>query len=481
MRWTWWMVLGALWIGIAADAKPAPAPPCPGVRFLTGTALLPDAPGFDALVVDAQGQVAISTGCDPVAARLRQLKTGVRLRVRWKNCVGLANVRLTATVDANGCATASGTLRARRTKPTPFTAAPSTCGDGKVDAATGEQCDAGHDCSVGGPCAACSCGLATTTTLPGLFEQPNPWTLDVSGLTKSAKSDAIIQTLNDAGGWGGPNAKLQIDFSFHLLRATASDPRRTFVASQGYTTPDCDAPFSFPMPIGGAIEGQPGYACDVGNDDCHFLIVDPPTKRLIELYLATKSGTTLRTGCGIAWDLTRAYPDNLRGDQCTSADAGGFPIGAMLFTADEVAAGEIPHAIRFILPNERIKQGDTPQSAPPHGVYVHPATHAGAPQGIGEFPPYGVRFRLRADYPLATLPSDGARVIARAMQKYGMLLADGGNIALTAATDTYTTHKWDDPDVAVDSHSLFDLAVTDFEVVGLGPEIVNTYDCVPNP
>ena len=28
------------------------------------------------------------------------------------------------------------------------------------------------------------------------------------------------------------------------------------------------------------------------------------------------------------WDLTKAYPDSLRGDQCTSADAAGFPIVA---------------------------------------------------------------------------------------------------------------------------------------------------------
>jgi len=90
-----------------------------------------------------------------------------------------------------------------------------------------------------------------------------------------------------------------------------------------------------------------------------------------------------------------------------------------------------------------------------------------------------VRFRLRADFPLATLPSDGARVVARAMQRYGMLLSDGGNIALTAASDTYTTHAWSE--VGIDSHSLFGIAVGDMEVVDLGPTIPLTYDCVRNP
>lgn len=47
----------------------------------------------------------------------------------------------------------------------------------------------------------------------------------------------------------------------------------------------------------------------------------------------------------------QVYPDDGRGEQCTSADAAGFPMSTLLFTADEVYAGEINHAIRFILPN----------------------------------------------------------------------------------------------------------------------------------
>ncbi len=153
------------------------------------------------------------------------------------------------------------------------------------------------------------------------------------------------------------------------------------------------------------------------------------------------------------WDLLKTYPPNLRGDGCTSADAGGFPISAMLFTADEVAAGEIPHAIRFILPNSRIR----------HDTYVHPGSHTtGSTSGGANAPPYGVRFRLKSSYPVSGL-SAGAQVVARAMQKYGLFLADGGNIALTAANDQFTTHKW--ADVGVDATSLAAIQVTDMEVV----------------
>jgi serine/threonine-protein kinase len=204
--------------------------------------------------------------------------------------------------------------------------------------------------------------------------------------------------------------------------------------------------------------------------DCHLLVVDPLTQKLYEMWQGNISGGAFSGGCAVVWDLTKSYPENLRGDGCTSADAGGFPIAALLFTADEVAAGEIPHAIRFILPNQRIRGG---------GVYVHPGSHTtSSTSGAADAPPYGVRFRLRADYPLASLPSAGARVVARAMQKYGMFLADGGNIALTAADDRFTTHTW--AEVAVDSHALNGIQVTDMEVVDMGAPVAAS-GCTRNP
>jgi serine/threonine-protein kinase len=90
-----------------------------------------------------------------------------------------------------------------------------------------------------------------------------------------------------------------------------------------------------------------------------------------------------------------------------------------------------------------------------------------------------VRFRLRADYPVASLSTEGARVVARAMQRYGMLLADGGNIALTAQSDRFTTHHW--TDVGVDRRSLQAIQVSDMEVVGMGTPIPLTFDGVRNP
>jgi hypothetical protein len=295
-----------------------------------------------------------------------------------------------------------------------------------------------------------------------LFEAPNPWNEVIEDAPLSPESDTILTALADAGGWG--TGTFRIDFSFHLMDADSSTPRMTFDTLPDYYTPDCEDPFPFPLPFGGAIEGQDDYSCNPYGEDCHILVVERDQKLLYELYGANIDDGGLVGRCAVIWDLTRAYPDELRGEQCTSADAAGLPIAALLFTADEIAAGEIPHAIRFILPNSRMRAG----------VYVHPATHAGAPSGNQNLPPYGVRFRLRADYPVDSLDVN-ARVIARALQKYGMILSDGGNIALTAASDRYSTHTWDS--LGIDSYALADLEVGDFEVLAFDAPIPITYDC----
>jgi len=79
---------------------------------------------------------------------------------------------------------------------------------------------------------------------------------------------------------------------------------------------------------------------------------------------------------------------------------------------------------------------------------------------------------------MAALKAAGAQVVARAMQKYGMFLADGGNIALTAANDQFTAHKW--ADVGIDSHALKAIQVTDMEVVDMGATY-SIMDCTRNP
>jgi len=283
--------------------------------------------------------------------------------------------------------------------------------------------------------------------------------VDVSGTSPASNSDSIIGSLRAAGGWGNGD-RMQIDFSLDVLRADASATMRSFTPTGEFYEPDCDH-MEVPIPAGGNLEGETGYECTNGGD-CHLLVFDEPAGKLYEMWRADIANSFVG-GCLAVWDSKTVYTETLRGEQCTSADAAGFPISPLLFNADEVAAGEINHAIRFILPNDRVQRG-----------YVRPATHGTNTSGDANAPSYGVHLRLRADYPIDTLPSAGAKIVARAMQRYGMYHADGGNIALTAQSDRYTTAKWDG---LLEPRDLVDLSVEDFEVIDHGPQIELTLDC----
>jgi hypothetical protein len=290
---------------------------------------------------------------------------------------------------------------------------------------------------------------------------------DVSSAPKASRSDAQIRALRARGGFGNGDV-FQIDFSIEVLRAETGTEKRAFVTrteanglDEEFYSPDCDH-VPVPVPASGNLEGEAGYAC-AGDGDCHLIVWAPAEQKLYEMWRADIAGTRFLGGCLAVWDTSRALPNSGRGLQCSSADAAGFPIAPLLFSADEVAAGEIAHAIRFILPNDRTQRG-----------FVPPATHGTSTSGGADAPYYGVHLRLRADFALERLPNDGARVVARALQRYGMYHADGGNIALTAQSDRHTQRKWSG---LLGPRDLSLLRVEDFEVIEHGAPIALTYDC----
>jgi len=292
------------------------------------------------------------------------------------------------------------------------------------------------------------------------------WTQDVSNSPVDPQSSAIIGWLAEAGGWG--HGRMQVDFSMRVLQATATTPKVPFKKGGNFDEGGSSDKLSeIPLPPGGGIEGQPGYQCNTEDNDCHLIVVDRSQNKLYEAYQANLVNGAMTANGFVLWNLGRLYPPSGRGDQCSSVDAAGFPIAPLLFNADELASGSINHAIRFILPNPRMREG----------VFVHPATHAGAPRGPANAPPMGAHFRLKASYDLSQL-TPAAQVVARAMQKYGMFLSDGGNIALTAQSDADTTTKY--ADLNFGPHDLQPLKVTDFEVLDFGKPIRLTYDCVRN-
>jgi len=333
--------------------------------------------------------------------------------------------------------------------------------------------------------------LTANSEAPPRFPPQAVWHQNISQAPLHPQSTSMITSLNNLGGFGF--GRMQIDFGMRIVRAAPGAPTRSIVgfpdASQ-YYAPDCEPIGTLmPVPANAAIEASTNLTCDNNNEDCHLLVVQENI--LYEAYRANASGGSgMQAQCLAIWKLDRVYQASNRGEHCTSADAAGFPIAPLLFNADEVYAatqisdGDLGHAIRFILPNARMASNDpAPNTTRRIPVYVRPASHAGGPNGPTTTIPYGSRLRLRADFPV-NLYNPAAQVILRTMQRYGIVLSDGGNIALTAEDDIYTTRKWSELNI---SSRIFDQAVPsspvrvqDFSVIDTGARIIETYDCVRN-
>lgn len=320
------------------------------------------------------------------------------------------------------------------------------------------------------------------------------WNQEVSAAPVHPQSQSMIDTLAGLGGFGF--GRMQIDFSFHVVRAPADAPTRALVAHPGgYWLPDCEPlGTAVPVPAGAAIEGQSGLDCDNLSEDCHLLVVQGNT--LYELYAAAQvDAATIEARCLAVWRLAAIYPGEGRGDHCTSADAAGFPIAPLLFNADEITGAlaldptgdtvDLGHAIRFILPNERMA-ADPGLGGDDGNLYVRPAAHAGDPDGPAGSVAYGSRLRLKPGF-----PRDGynpaARVLLNTFERYGIVLADGGSVALTAESDLYTETTWAELGIGSrlfdQTPGATDLAIGHFEVLDTGARIAETYECerAPDP
>jgi hypothetical protein len=180
---------------------------------------------------------------------------------------------------------------------------------------------------------------------------------------------------------------------------SATDATATSSVTFDYADESDGGPY--PIPASPLIEG---------GSDRHLLVVNTDTCTLYELYDARTSGGAWYAGSGAMFDLDS---NALRPLGWTSADAAGLPILPGLVRYEEVAAGEIDHALRFTAPVTR-------------KAYIYPARHDASSSTSTSLPPMGLRVRLKASANLTGL-SPAAKVIAVALQRYGMILADNGS------------------------------------------------------
>ena len=188
----------------------------------------------------------------------------------------------------------------------------------------------------------------------------------------------------------------------------------------------------YPIPAHPKIEG---------GSDRHMLLVQRGTCKLFELFGASRSGSSWSAGSGAIWNLRS---DHLRPRGWTSADAAGLPILPGLARYDEVASGEIKHALRFTVAQTR-------------AAFVFPARHKASSLTDPNLPAMGQRLRLKASVDTSGLPRQ-ARIVATALKRYGMIVADNGSDwYIGGAPDP----RWNNDDL----HQLGRLTGSDFEVV----------------
>jgi hypothetical protein len=262
-----------------------------------------------------------------------------------------------------------------------------------------------------------------------IFPLTNVWNKRVDTLPVHAQSDTLVRSIGldrslhpdfssiEGGGYGIP---------YNVVGAGATKRYFTFeYASESDRGP-------YPIPRRPKIEG---------GSDRHMLVVDRDACRLYELFAVSKRDGRWYAGSGAIWDMRS---NRLRPDGWTSADAAGLPILPGLARYDEVAAGEIRHALRFTAPRTR-------------RAYIFPARHFASSSTDPALPPMGLRVRLKASVDISRFGPQ-ARVVLRALQRYGMILADNGSPWYVTGAPSA---GWDDDDL----HDLHQITGTDFEVV----------------
>ena len=282
-----------------------------------------------------------------------------------------------------------------------------------------------------------------------VFPVSNWWNQDISGAPPDPQSAAYISFI-------GPTQQLHPDFGpspygIPYVLVSGDQPMvRPFWTAYGDESDEGapGRPLGYPIPA--EAKTQPGYiegAVPGGGSsgDRHLLVIDRDNWLLYETGATRWNAAMNRweANCGAIFNLKT---NGRRPDTWTSADAAGLAIFPGLVRYDEAyGTAEITHAFRVTV---RSTNG-----------YVWPASHrAGSTAGAL---PMGARLRLKATKNLSSFNPEMRRIF-RAMQRYGLIVADNGSDMMVTGT---MDARWNNSILNPAFHAL---TAGDFEVVQLG-------------
>ena len=208
---------------------------------------------------------------------------------------------------------------------------------------------------------------------------------------------------------------------------------------------------NIPIPVG----AQPGE-----DTDARMIIIDKVTHMEYDLSKAQRTPTGWTAGTvsiyNILWDGTPVMH---------SSRGSGIPAYAGLLRPWEILQGRIEHALAFGV------------DYPAKDKCVFPASKTDGDSTLPFAIPEGARLQLdpsltEEDFDQMGLDRAG-KIIARALQEYGMVLVDHSGSFKLYLEDLinipYATQKWTDPGLNLTKETLYGIPYTSFQVLELPP------------
>lgn len=298
-----------------------------------------------------------------------------------------------------------------------------------------------------------------------VFPADNWWNVDISNAPVDASSASFINFIGATRGmhpdFGGTAGGTDI-YGFPYAIVDGSQPKQAVTfdyadESDGVNASGQGIPF-YPIPAQAITQAQwieggaPGSVDQRSASDRHLLIIDCTNRDLYELYNVWYSTSQQKwyAGSGAFFDLDT---NGRRPQGWTSADASGMAVFPGLIRYDEAgnaAVPEINHALRVTV---RATNG-----------HVYPASHTAG--GTSGALPLGARLRLKTNVngsdPALRTNDPIARKIFRAMQKYGLIVADNGSDLYVSGTFDV---RWNN---GVLNPAFSAIKASDFEVIQRG-------------
>jgi Putative Ig domain len=300
--------------------------------------------------------------------------------------------------------------------------------------------------SAGPACGNMSTGNGASLNGYVPFPASNLWNTTIASAAVDPNSAAIISALT--GSNLHPDFSNVVDGNYGIPYVVVDSNATPGVPVTMTTYPSESDITLYPIPITAPIEGFPSTCTTTGDN--HLIVIDKTQCWIYETWQTQQCNGAWSAANGAIWDLTGTEH---RPYGWTSADAAGLPIFPGLVRYDEVAAGAINHAIRMTVAQTK--------SDAHGGLFVAPATHA-AGNSSTTSNIMGMRLRLKASFDIAGF-SAANQVILKAMQNYGLIVADNGsNMFFQGAPDA----RWDDNDL----DALKAIDASNFDVVQMGTQ-----------